>query len=192
VADPPAIQERWTDDFERDRPGSSYYASGAGYSVRAGALSARGARNHPLWLRRKLPRDVRIELDAWSTEARGDIKVEVFGDGRSADPDGGAYVATGYALIFGGWHNSRSIIARRDEHAPDVVTRTDVKVAPGQRYRWRIERRGSALRWWIDDQPAPFLALDDPQPLAGPGHEYFAINNWESDTWFDNLVITPL
>jgi len=29
-------------------------------------------------------------------------------------------------------------------------------------------------------------------PLEGAGHEYFALNNWETDTWFDNLVITPL
>ena len=38
----------------------------------------------------------------------------------------------------------------------------------------------------------PFLELDDKQPLEKDGHEYFALNNWETDTWFDNLVITPL
>ena len=35
--------------------------------------SAKGAKNHPLWLKRKLPRDVRIEFDTWSTDRRGDI-----------------------------------------------------------------------------------------------------------------------
>lgn len=192
VKDPPPIREVWTDDFARTAPGAEYYASGDGYTVRDGALSAKGAYNHPLWLRRKLPRDVRIELEAWSTSPRGDIKVEVFGDGRSYDPDRGAYTATGYELIFGGWSNSKSIIARLDEHAPDVVARTDVRVVPNQRSRWRIERRGRLLRWWIDDMTTPFLALDDLRPLEGAGHEYFAFNNWETDTWFDNLVITPL
>lgn len=190
VKDPPPIKEEWADSFERAEPGDEYYASGDGYSIRQGALSAKGAYNHPLWLRRKLPREVRIEVDAWSTSPRGDIKVEVFGDGRSFDPDKGAYLATGYELIFGGWGNSRSIIARLDEHAPDVKARADVKVVPDQRYRWRIERQGRLLRWSIDGQL--FLELDDPRPLEGSGHEYFGFNNWETDTWFDNLVITPL
>lgn len=192
VKDPPPIRETWTDDFERDAIGGNYYATGAGYGVADGALSARGARNHPLWLRAKLPRDVRIEFDAWSNDPRGDIKVEVFGDGRSYDPDGGAYMASGYELIFGGWGNARSIIARLDEHAPDVVKRTLPKVVPGQRYRWIIERKGKLLTWYIDDRTTPFLQLDDPRPLDGAGHEYFGFNNWETDTWFDNLVITPL
>jgi len=192
VKDPPPIKEKWTDHFERSSPGPNYYASGEGYDVRDGALSAKGAHNHPLWLRAKLPREVRIEFDAWSTEPRGDLKVEVFGDGHSYDPDGGGYLATGYELIFGGWHNSKSIIARLDEHAGDVKSRTDVKVVPGQRYRWKIERQGKWLRWWIDDLTKPFLELEDQRPLDGAGHEYFGFNNWETDTWFDNLVITPL
>lgn len=191
VKDPPPITEVWTDTFERDSVGASYYATGEGYRVTNGALNARGAKNHPLWMRRKIPRDVRIELDVWSTESRGDLKVEVFGDGHSYDPDAGAYQASGYVLIFGGWSNSKSIIARMDEHAPDVVVdKTRKKVVPGQRYRWKIERVGRKLTWHIDD--ALFLQLDDPRPLEGGGHEYFGFNNWETDTWFDNLVITPL
>lgn len=191
VKDPPPISEQWTDNFERDSVGASYYETGDGYRVASGALNAKGAKNHPLWMRRKLPRDVRIEFEAWSTDPRGDLKVEVFGDGHSYDPDGGAYVATGYELIFGGWSNSKSIIARLDEHAPDVVVdRTRKKVTPNQRYRWKIERIGRKLTWHIDDQL--FLHLDDARPLEGGGHEYFGFNNWETDTWFDNLVITPL
>jgi hypothetical protein len=191
VKDPPPIKERWVDSFDdRSSPGPDYYASGDGYRVARDALSAKGAYNHPLWLRRKLPRDVRIEFEAWSTEPRGDIKVEVFGDGHSYDPDKGGYLATGYELIFGGWSNTKSIIARLDEHAPDVKARADVKVVPGQRYRWKIERQARLLRWWIDDQI--FLEYDDPRALEGSGHDYFGFNNWETDTWFDNLVITPL
>jgi hypothetical protein len=153
-------------------------------------LSARGAHNHPLWLRKKLPRDVRIEVDAWSNEERGDVKVELFGDGRSFDPDAGRYMATGYELIFGGWFNSKSIIARLDEHGKDVVENTTEHVQPTRHYHWRLERIGKKLSWFVDDKL--FLEYDDPNPLEAAGHEYFGFNNWESDTWFDNLVITPL
>ncbi|TMQ18405.1 MAG: hypothetical protein E6J91_07925 [Deltaproteobacteria bacterium] len=191
VREAPPITQPTTLDFDaglRD----AFHATGDGYHVEHGALSARGAHNHPLWLRRKLPRDVRIEVDAWSTEPRGDIKVEVFGDGHSYDPDGGRYTATGYEVIFGGWYNTRSIIARLDEHGSDVVQRTEPKVIAGRHYHWRIERRGRTIAWFIDYLAAPFLSYDDPHPLDGAGHEYFGFNNWEADTWFDNLVITPL
>jgi len=190
VKDPPPITDEWKDSFERGEIGDDYYVTGKGYDVLNGMLSAHGAHNHPLWLRKKLPRDVRIDLDCWSNEERGDIKVEVFGDGRSFDPDGGRYMATGYEVIFGGWFNSKSIIARLDEHGKDMVENASVKVQPKRHYHWRIERMGKKLSWFIDGQP--FLVLDDPQPLEGNGHEYFGFNNWETDTWFDNLVITPL
>jgi hypothetical protein len=190
VKDPPPVTEEWKDDFERGDIGGDYYATGKGFDIVSGQLSARGAHNHPLWLRKKLPHDVRIELDCWSNEERGDVKVELFGDGKSYDPDAGRYMATGYELIFGGWFNSKSIIARLDEHGKDVVENTSLKVQPTRHYHWSIERVGKKLTWTIDQQP--FLVLDDPNPLEGPGHEYFGFNNWESDTWFDNLVITPL
>jgi hypothetical protein len=35
----------------------------------------------------------------------------------------------------------------------------------------------------------PFLRYDDPQPLTGPAHDSFGFGNWETDTYFDNLVI---
>ncbi|HTL31819.1 MAG TPA: hypothetical protein VL326_01775 [Kofleriaceae bacterium] len=190
VKDPPPVTEEWKDTFERGDIGGDYYISGKGYDLIGGQLSARGAHNHPLWLRKKLPHDVRIELDCWSNEERGDVKVELFGDGKSFDPDAGRYMATGYEVIFGGWFNSKSIIARLDEHGKDMVENTQLKVQPTRHYHWTIERVGKKLTWLIDQQP--FLVYDDPNPLEGPGHEYFGFNNWESDTWFDNLVITPL
>src|SRR5512142_3555777 len=88
VREQPPITEVWRDDFA-DGLGDVFYVTGDGYRGAHGALSAHGAHNHPLWLRRKLPHDVRIDVDVWSTEPRGDIKVEVFGDGHSFDPDGG-------------------------------------------------------------------------------------------------------
>jgi hypothetical protein len=192
VKDPPPITDTWTDTFDRGSIGSDYYKTGAGYELVHGALSAHGGHNHPLWLRKKLTRDVRIEFDAWSTEDRGDIKIELFGDGKSFDPDGGRYMATGYELIFGGWYNSKSIIARLDEHADVQPTRVAPKVVANQHYHWKIERAGQKVTWWIDDMQTPFLTYDDPHPLEGGGHEYLGFNNWETDTWFDNLVVTPL
>lgn len=207
VKDPPAINAPFYDGFERTELGDAYRVTGEGYKIVNGQLSAKGAHNHPLWLARKLPRNVRIEFDTFSTSPRGDIKVELFGDGTSFDPDRGAYMATGYELIFGGWGNSKSIIARLDEHGKDVVQRTDIKVVPNRHYYWRIERdKTNTIRWWVTEgkrdpgqagsaapmTEKPFLELADPNPLEGSGHEFFAFNNWETDTWFDNLVITPL
>jgi hypothetical protein len=192
VKDPPPVTSTWREDFDRGDIGLDYFKTGPGYAISDGQLSAHGAHNHPLWLRKKLPRDVQIDLDCWSTEPRGDLKVEVFGDGRSFDPDGGAYMATGYELIFGGWFNTKSEIARMDEHAKDIPMRVAPQVVPNQHYHWRIMRRARTVTWFIDDMTKPFLELVDKAPLEGAGHEYFGFNNWETDTWFDNLVITPL
>lgn len=194
VKDAPPLKEPYADNFERANLGGGYVdtSDGQGYRLVNGALSAKGAKNHPLWLARRIPRDVRVEFDAWSAERRGDIKLEIFGDGRSYDPDGGAYMATGYELVFGGWGNSKSIIARLDEHGKDLVQRSDVKVVANKRYHWKIERKARVIKWFVDDMKTPFLQYDDPQPLDGPGHESLGFNNWETDTWFDNLSITPI
>src|SRR5205823_13297113 len=103
VTDPPPIREKWTDQFSRDEPGPDYYQTGSGYTVENGALNAHGAHNKPLWLRKKLPPgDVQIDLTCWSNSPDGDLKVEVWGDGRSFDPDAGDYTSTGYVFIMGG------------------------------------------------------------------------------------------
>ena len=36
----------------------------------------------------------------------GDIKLELYGDGESFDPDQGTYFPTGYVFVFGGWSNA--------------------------------------------------------------------------------------
>lgn len=190
--EPPPIAAAWSDDFERSELGPDWRATGAGYQLVNGAVNAQGALNHPLWLRRKLPRDASIELDCWSTSPDGDIKVELYGDGRSFDPDQGGYLATAYVAVMGGWRNSKSQIARLDEHGKDVAARRGPPVEPNKRYHWKFVRRGGRLDWFVDDMATPFLTLEDPRPLAGAGHEYFAIDNWQTDTWFDNLRIIPL
>ena len=72
---------------------------------------------------------VNVELDAWSNyDDAGDLKVEVWGDGRSYATSA-SYTATGYVFIFGGWHNQISAIARMNEHGQDRKTRNDVRVS---------------------------------------------------------------
>jgi len=45
------------------------------------------------------------------------------------------------------------------------------------------ERRESRRR--------PFLSWTDPEPLAGSGHEYLAVDDWEAALTFDDLHVRP-
>lgn len=191
------ITSVFEDDFERSDLGDSYFATTQNYQLVNGALSAKGAFNHPLWLTRKLPKNVSIEFDAWSNTDDADIKVEIFGDGQShaATKEKVAYKATGYVAVFGGWNNSNSILARRDEHGKagvDLEQRRAPKVVVGKRYHWKLTRQDNTLSWFVDDMETPFLRFEDKSPLSGAGQDYFAFNNWQSDSWFDNLRISPL
>ena len=191
VKDPPPITERFVDDFERSSIGGNYYPTGGNYQIVDGQLIAKDGFNHPLWLRKALPRDVAIEVDVWAETDVGDLKVELFGDGRSHAKNKGAYRATGYVAIFGGWNNSKSILARKNEHGKElVIDRTRRRVEKARTYHWKIVRQGGVVEWFIDG--ASFLRYEDPRPLEGPGHRYFAFNNWQSPSRFDNLSITPL
>ena len=186
----PVLSQPFSDDFERGEVGSDWNNTGAEYKTVAGALRIQGAHNHPLWLRRKLPANVVVELDATSRTAEGDLKIELMGDGESFDPDQGRYDPTSYMFVFGGWHNSLSIISKLGEHDDAVkASRSQPRVEPGRTYHWKIVKRGGVLDWEIDGHP--FLQYFDPKPLAGPGHEFFAVNNWESDASYDNIRIRP-
>jgi hypothetical protein len=70
-------------------------------------------KQNPLWLKAKLPANVAVEFDVRSQSPEGDIKAEIFGDGSDH--------ASGYVLIHGGWNNSISVIARRDEHGKPLA-----------------------------------------------------------------------
>lgn len=193
VREAPPIESSYADAFDRSSFGPDWVRTGTGYRVSGQALNAHGAHNHPLWLGRRLPPgDLQIDVDAWSTSSEGDIKLEVFGDGRSYDPDGGRYTSTGYVLCMGGWKNTTSFIARENEHGDEMVKRPLPKVIADHHYHWRIIRHRDTIDWYVDDMTTPFMTYQDPRPLVGPGHEYFAFNNWETDTWFDNLVIKHL
>jgi hypothetical protein len=184
----PGIGSAFTDDFNRSQLGSAYKKTGGNWRIEDGELHVKGAKNHPLWLLRTLPREVRVEFDVRSESAEGDIKVEIFGDGASHAKDD-TYTATSYVIIFGGWNNSRNVLARMDEHGDDRVVGKPRKVDVGKTYRFRIERIGGILTVWVDDDI--LLEMVDSQPLGGRGHEHFGFNNWQSDLWFDNLKVTP-
>jgi hypothetical protein len=175
-----------SDDFQRAELGSNWKATGTGYRIVDGELVVDHAYNHPLWLMKPLPTDAVVDFDVWSNDDAGDIKIELWGDGRSYATQA-SYVASSYVFIFGGWHNTISAIARMNEHGGDRKTRTDTKVEKGKKYHFRIARKGGHLDWQIDGQP--FLTYDDKTPLEGTGHAFLGINDWEVELHFDNLKV---
>ena len=185
----PGIGSGFFDDFERAQLGRDYDRTGGNWRIENGKIRVSGAKNHPLWLLRTLPPDVRVELDVRSESPEGDIKVELFGDGASHSKTD-RYEATSYVIIFGGWNNSKNVLARLDEHGEDRVVGPERKVEPGKTYHFRIERLGGTLTVWVDD--AVLVEMADPEPLRGRGHDHFGFNNWQSELWFDNLKVTPL
>jgi hypothetical protein len=196
----PVLDQPWRDDFERTTLGEDWYTDSPVWTVFGGQLCGRGARNHPVWLKRRLPVNARIDFDAASASPDGDIKAEAWGDGSSGAAGVSYRDATSYIFIFGGWRNHFHVLARLDEHAPDRLqlvvdpTSTDPRtrpVIPGTRYHFRIERiDGRTVRWLIDD--VEMMSFPDSKPLVGETHDHFAFNDWEVQVCFDGLVITPL
>jgi Domain of unknown function (DUF6250) len=197
----PLIAGLFVDSFERPTLGRDWRTTNtAGWRVEDGRLCAQKAHNHPLWLTRRLPVNAQIEFDAESDSAEGDIKVELWGDGKSAATSASYTNATSYLAIFGGWKNTLHVLARLDEHGKDrhelrtSAQSGDVRahpVVPGQSYHFKIERRdGQQVRWYVDD--IEIHEFSDPEPLRGDGHDHFAFNNWEAHVCFDNLRIKAL
>jgi hypothetical protein len=196
----PALRTTFRDEFEREALGSNWRALSTRWRVAEGQLCGRGAQNRGVWLRHRLPTNVRIAFDARSDSEEGDLKVEVFGDGLSGATKNRYDDATGYLLIFGGWHNSMHVLARQDEHgadrlisnlAPGSATVREHPVRPHRAYRFRIERTDdNRLRWWVDGELI-FERIDE-EPLVGLGHDHFGFNNWNAPVCFDNLEIEPL
>jgi len=158
------------------------------------------AHNHPIWFQRKIPKNARITFVAQSDSPEGDLKVEIWGDGRSNATAVSYTNATSYLFILGGWKNQLHVLARIDEHGPDRLERRvnpasadprDRPVTPGAQYRFEIERAdGKTVRWSVNG--SEMARLNDAVPLIGPGHEYLGFNNWEVHACFDDLTIVPL
>jgi hypothetical protein len=201
----PLLETRFDDDFERAGAnagilGPAWRATSPAWALSEGRLCGENARNHPVWLARRLPRNAVIEFQALSESPEGDIKAEYWGDGRSA-ASGQSYTdATSYLTVFGGWKNQFHVLARLDEHARD---RREIKLVPGgadlmgstvvphRVYEFRVERRdGHTVRWQVDGMD--ILTYRDDEPLTGPGHEHFGFNDWAVRVCFDNLRVTPL
>lgn len=177
------------DNFERSTVGDNWLDTGGGYKIVDGALLAKGAKNKPLWLKKKLPRNARVEFSARSESDAVDIKAEIFGDGKSR-AEKASYTATSYVVILGGWNNTRSIIARMNEHGKDRVVREAPRGVPGKTYHFAVVRIENDLKWYLNAEL--FLQMNDTNALAGAGHEHFAFNNWTSEVYFDNLRIFEL
>lgn len=196
----PVLTAPFRDEFERAEVGDDYYATGHAFRIEGGRLCVKGARNHPLWLRHRLPTNARIHVEAEAASPDGDIKLEAWGDGRSAATSVSYTNATSYVAILGGWKNRFHVLARLDEHASD---RQQLLIEPGSddprqqpvaarhRYRLKLERSdGHTVRFWADD--VELASIDDPRPLAGAGHAHFAFNDWETPVCFDHLLVEPL
>jgi len=121
-----------------------------------------------IWNKRLFERDVTVEFYAGIMMDRGrggryeyarDINVTVCGDGRD--------LVSGYTCMFGGFDDSRSVIARKGK-----IVRVGGGVIPrhGSIHRkWfyvRAERLGNRIRFNVNDRMVD-LSFDDDNPLEG-------------------------
>jgi len=107
--------------------------------------------------------------------------VELMTDGRRHQ--------SGYVFILGGWDNTISAIARLDEHGSDRVEKKPTGVSGPRTWKWRIEKKGGDIDWYVDGRE--YLSFDDPEPLSGPGNDRFAFSNWQNIVTYDELRIWP-
>jgi hypothetical protein len=182
-------------------PGPDWITTSPGiWHIEGGRLCGEHAKNHGIWLKRVLPVNARIEFDALSQSADGDLKAEIWGDGRSYATALSYTNATSYLTILGGWHNKFHVLARMNEHGGDRKEITvdpnsddprEKPVVPGQRYHFKVERvDGKTVKWWVDGNE--MLSYVDTAPLAGAGHDHFGFNDWDVKVCFDNVRVVPL
>ncbi len=195
----PLLEATFTDAFERVALGPDWQATANTWQIQDGRLCVVNAHNHPAWLKRRIPTNARIEFTAESASADGDIKAEVWGDGRSTPKRSAYRDATSYLIVYGGWRNRFHVLARKDEHSrnrPEVRVQPGGPpnarpVEPGRAYRIKVERTdGKTVKWYVDG--VEILSYVDASPLTGPGHDHFAFNDWTTPVCFDDLKITPL
>jgi hypothetical protein len=180
--DASGIKQPFSDSFDRDALGPKYLKAGGTWAIKDGALHSSGEKNLPLWLDVELPTNVKVEFTAWSLSPQVDTKIEIFGDGKRHE--------SGYIVILGGWNNQITTIARLDEHEK---TRVEKRLGweKGRKYRWTVQRtNGSDVELLIDGRL--IVSYKDAQPLTGDKHNKLGFTNWQSQVFYDDLVITPL
>jgi hypothetical protein len=199
--DDPLITEVFTDSFDRADLGPDWKSTSYGaYFVKAGRMCIAKPRNHPLWLKKKLPANVRVEFEATPLSANADVKAEIFGDGCAFDTEGRDYTATSYVAVLGAHSNSEHWLARMFEHGPDAKKTPVIAGAPSiatgklvvnTTYHVELARTdGRTLQFKVDG--TVIHEMEDKEPLAGAGHDHFGFNGWDAPSCFDKLVITPL
>ncbi len=173
------------DSFDRQEIGDDWRIGGGKYFIRNGSLTSDYAHNENIFLKKPLPRNVRIEFDAWSETDRLDFKVSLYDDGLEHE--------SGYVALLGGWYNSTDALIRGREHDHESVARKTIpwieggRPKAGQKYKWTLIRKDSKLSWYLENKL--YLEYDDPAPLYGEANKYFSVSNWESVIHLDNLKI---
>lgn len=169
----------FSDDFDRAQIGPDWTWKGGHWTIDDGAAYTTGANNQPCFLNVKLPDDVVVEVDITSETPTVDSKIELMTDGLTHQ--------SGYIFILGGWSNKLSVIARLDEHGDDRKVKGPTGVRGKQTYRWRIEKKGGDIKWFLDGEL--YMTYTDPAPLHGGGHDRLALSNWQNRIRYDNLKI---
>ncbi len=190
-----------------------FFGLGGYWRVVGGQLLAPQVKNNPLWLQARLPDDVAVEFDVRAEFPEGDIRVELFGDGTN--PGSGYVLVHGgwnntMSVLARKDVNAPSLRSLQQDAARvaeklglssvDLVntgvfkpgTRVRVEsnslpVQAGRTYHWRVERRGTLLRWSIDGRP--FLELNDPFPFKGYGNDRLGFSGFEAPVYYDNLRV---
>ena len=172
------------------------------WRIEKGMLCGKGAMNRGVWLKKILPVNARIEFDAVSDSADGDLKAEFWGDGKSGATATSYTNATSYIAVLGGWKNTVHVLARKNEHGKDRKELTIDKesddprehpVSVGQVNHFKIERSdGKSVHFAVNG--IELMVYDDPDPLSGVGHDHLGFNNyWDTiKSCYDNVKITPL
>jgi hypothetical protein len=194
------IVKPYVEHFDAPKLGADWNATSNAWRIEDGRLCGRSVHNHPAWLMRRLPKNARITFSAESDSENGDLKVEVWGDGRSGATGLSYTNATSYLFLLGAWKNQLNVLARIDEHGRDRLEHRikadskdprEQRVLPGTKYQFQIERRdGKTVVWSVDG--VEMHRLVDTEPLLGPGHEHLGFNDWEVHACFDDLSIIPL
>jgi len=177
------LEKIFEDNFERAELGENYTVQGGEWKIEEGAITSSKAENRNLVLTGVyLPQNGVIELTMWSESEGVDVKFNAWGDGKIHDH------GDGYSFILGGWQNRVSVISKLHEHEKKRSEERDIRLKKGERYRVKIVRKASDIKWFVNDKL--FLSYNDEDPLkTDDGFDKLSFGNWRSKVFFDDLKI---